>query len=148
MKAGQERTPLRSFDEAAIDAEAEFGHGLGFVDVGAREKFGAQVAKDFLRGGEDAAIVLAASGDIEQAEQNALGADANGVVEISGNALADEDGGDVGAFDFGKYGRDGLDRGCGLGVAGVKERAHEGSPEPKLAQERVGVNGRGDLYPA
>ncbi len=38
-------------NDGAIDAKAEFGHGLGFVDVGAGKEFGPKLAKDFLCGG-------------------------------------------------------------------------------------------------
>src|SRR5580700_10590768 len=39
------------FKEAAIEAQTEFRHGLGFVDVRAGEKLGSAGAKDFLRYG-------------------------------------------------------------------------------------------------
>ncbi len=73
---------------------------------------------------ENAAVILAASGNIEQTKQNALRAHADGVIEISGDAFAHKDGGDVRALDLWKYGRDGLDRGCGIRDAGVEEGTH------------------------
>ena len=101
---------------------------------GRREKFSSEGAKDFLRGGEDAAVVLAEAGDIEQAKQNPLGADADGVVEISGHAFADEDGSDVGAFDLREYGGDGLDGRRGGGRGNGRGSALRW-PRAKLAQE-------------
>ena len=100
-----------------------------------------------MSGGEDAAVILAASGNVEQAKQNALGADAEGVVEISGNAFAHEDGRDVGPLDLGEDGGHGLGGGSRAGALGVKERAH-GKPKAKLAQERVGGKRKESLLPA
>ena len=67
---------------------------------GGRNSSAPEVRKISCAAIEDVAVVLAASGDVEQADQNALGTDADGVVEISGDALASEDGGDVGAVDL------------------------------------------------
>ena len=53
-----------------------------------------------LSGDEEVAVVLTASRNIEQADENALGADPKGVVEITSKALACEDRGDVGAVNF------------------------------------------------
>ncbi len=100
-----------TFDDGAIDAKAKFRHGVRFVDVPAREQLRSEVAKDSLRGSEDVAVVLAASGDVEQSKQNALRAHADGIIEISGNALAHEDGGDVRPLNLGKDGWNRLDRG-------------------------------------
>src|SRR5579863_2492991 len=52
--------------DAAVEPQAEFGHGLGFVDIQLAEQIASQLAKDFLRGGENGLVVLAASGDVEQ----------------------------------------------------------------------------------
>jgi hypothetical protein len=112
------------FDEAAIDAKVEFGHGLGFVNVRAGEQFGSEGAEDFLRGREKTAVLVAAAGNVEQAEEDALGADANGIVEISGNALAYEDGCNVRALDLGKGGWDRLDDGFIVGTSRVKKQSH------------------------
>ena len=100
--------------------------------------------------GQDAAVILAAPGHVEQAKQNALRADADGVVEISGNAFSHKDGCDVSALDLGKYGRDGLDGRCDIRDAGVKERTHgeqapsetstgTGSGQTVRSRSRVGV---------
>lgn len=95
-------------DEMAIDIEAKLGHGVGFVDVGAREQLVPAIAEDFLRGGEELAVLLLDSGDVEEAEKNALGADADAVIEISGDALADKNGGNFSAVDAREDGRDGF----------------------------------------
>jgi hypothetical protein len=89
-------------NDRAIDAKAEFGHGFGFVDVGAREEFNAKLAEDFLSCGEDASVIFAAPGNIEQTKQNPLGARADGVIEVSGDAPAHKDGGNVSPLDLGK----------------------------------------------
>jgi hypothetical protein len=60
--------------------------------------------EDFLGSDQKAAVVLAPAGNIEQADQNAFRADANGVVEISGDPFSDEHGSDVGACDRGEDG--------------------------------------------
>jgi hypothetical protein len=71
-ESGAGADAARDLDEAAVDAKAEFGHGLRLVDVGAREKLGTRGAKGILRDGKDAAIVPVKSGEIEQTKQNAL----------------------------------------------------------------------------
>ena len=86
------------------------------------EKSSVPKVRKFPARSEDAAIILAPSGDIEQAEQNALGADADGIVEVSGNAFSGENGGNIRALDLGKDRRDGLDRGA---VRRVRERKRE-----------------------
>ena len=64
------------------------------------------------------------------------GADANGIVEISGNALAYEDGCNVRALDLGKGGWDRLDDGFIVGTSRVKKQfAWLADLEGKLAQE-------------
>jgi hypothetical protein len=52
-------------NDRAIYAKTEFSHGPRFVDVGAGKEFGPELAKDFLRGGQDAAVILAAPGHVE-----------------------------------------------------------------------------------
>ena len=134
---------------AAIDAKTEFCHSVGFIDVGAGEKLDSSTAKDLLRGCEDAAVVVAAAGHVEQTKQHALGADAQGIVEISGNALAHEGGGDVGALDLGKYGRDGLGGG-GDGVDGVRVKERHRSRargEASTGMDRGQTEGSGNAAP-
>ena len=149
-EGGARANAAGSLDNRAIDAKAKFSHGLGFVDVGAREELSTKVAEDLLSCGQDAAVILAAPGHVEQAKQNALGADADGVVEISGNAFSHKDGCDVSALDLGKHGRDGLDGRCDIRDAGVKERTHgeqapsetstgTGSGQTVRSRSRVGV---------
>jgi len=98
------------FEKTVIEAETEFGDGVGFVEVLAREEFLARISEDLLRGGENAASFIAPSGGVEQAEQNALRTDPNRVIEIPGDALANENGRDVGPLDFGEDGRNRLNR--------------------------------------
>lgn len=96
-------------EESAIDAKTKFGHSVGFVDIGRGKEFGADGAEDLLGSGEDVTVFVAASGDIEEADENAFRAGANGIIEISGNALADERGGKVRTIDLREDGGDGLD---------------------------------------
>jgi hypothetical protein len=96
------------FHESAIETQAKRGHGFGLVDIGRRKQFHPDGAKNVLRGGEDGLIVLAASGDIEQAEEYTLGTDAQGIVEISGHAAAQRAGSQLSAGDLGEASRDGL----------------------------------------
>ena len=110
----------RVVDESSIELDAEFGHGIGLVNVGAGEELGADITENLLGGGEDASVLLATSGDIKQAEQYSLGANPYGVVEIPGDPVAYEDGRDVGAIDLGENCGDRFDGGYGLGVAGMK----------------------------
>ena len=63
----------RGFHDSAIEPKTERDHGFGFVDVGRRKEFGSEGAEDILRGRQNLLIVLAASGNIEQAKQNPLG---------------------------------------------------------------------------
>ena len=67
-----------------------------------REELSSEVAKDLLGGRENAAVILAASGDVEQTKQDALGLDTDGVIEISGDAFAQEVSCDVRSLNLGK----------------------------------------------
>jgi hypothetical protein len=109
-ESGTRVDPTADIDEAAIDVEAELGHGVGFVDVRRSEELGSEGSEGFLRGDEKAAVVFAAPGDIQQADENAFGADADRVVEIACYAFADEQGTKLSAGDRWKDGGDGLDR--------------------------------------
>ncbi len=60
-RAGMNST--RVVDEAPIDFEAEFGHGIGLVYVRPGEDLGADIAENLLGGGEDASVLFATSGD-------------------------------------------------------------------------------------
>jgi hypothetical protein len=93
-------------NQPTIDSEAEFGHGIRFVDVRRRKQLQSDPAEDLLCSDQEVAIVPAPSGDIKQTDQNAFGTGANGVVEISSDALADEDGSDVGPGDLREDGWD------------------------------------------
>jgi len=131
---------LADVDQSAIEAEAEVGHGFGFVDIGAREGLCPNAAEDLLRGDEDAAVVLAASGDVEQADENALGAGADGVVKIAGNAFADKDGSDVSALDLGEHSWHGFNSYDRCGTRRAEAREHGRTSSGKLAQESRGSN--------
>ena len=87
-----------------------------------------EVSEDLLRARQDAAVILAAPGDVEQTKQHALRTDTDRVVEISSDALAHENCGDVDPVDLGKYGRDGFDRRCGIRHMGGKRERMRASP--------------------
>src|SRR5277367_6936718 len=78
--------PAAGFDDAAIDAVVKLGHGIGFVEVGARKEFCSSGAEDFLGRAQDAAIVSAPASNIEQPKQNPLRAYADRIIEVSGDA--------------------------------------------------------------
>ena len=76
---------------------------------------------------ENVAIIFAASGDIEQTDEYALGTGADRVVEISSDTLAAEDGSNVCAGNLREDGGDWLDSDrSGLRIA--KSREHTGTP--------------------
>jgi hypothetical protein len=91
-------------DQPSIDPKAQLGHGIGFVNVTRRKQLQSDGAEDFLRDDQEVPVVLAASANIEQPDQHAFRADANGVIEISGDTLSDKDGGYVGTCDRGEDG--------------------------------------------
>jgi hypothetical protein len=91
-------------NQSTIYPKAQFGHGIGFVDVTRRKQLLPDGAEGFLGSDQEATVVLAAAGNVEQPDQNAFRADANGVVEISGDAISDEHGCDVCACDRGEDG--------------------------------------------
>lgn len=126
-EGGAGMDPTADIDEAAIQAQAEFGHRIGFVDVWTGEELHARGAEDFLRVVENETVVVAASGDIEQSDQNALGTGANGVVEVSGNTLAAEYGSNVGTSDLGEDGGNRFNR-DGSGLRITESREHAGTP--------------------
>jgi hypothetical protein len=107
-------------NDGAIDAETELRHGIGFVDIRASEELCSEIAEDFLGGIENAAVILAASGDVEHTDENALGAHANRVIEVSGHTVANENGGDVSALNLRECGRDGLNDWRVVGMVGSK----------------------------
>lgn len=78
--AGEEgRAGMHSFgdfNQVAVDIQTEFGHGVGFIDIGLRKQFRAKAAKGLLHGREDSAVSLAQAGKIQKAEQNSFRADA------------------------------------------------------------------------
>jgi hypothetical protein len=115
---------MRGVDESPIEAKTQFCHGLGLVDVGARKKLSSKVVKDLLCGAEEGEVIFTASGNIEQAKQDPLGTDTEGVIEVPGYTLAQEVGRDMCSLNLGKWRRNRLDRDCTGGNAGTKERAH------------------------
>jgi hypothetical protein len=66
----------------------EFGHGIGFVDVRTGKEFGPGISEHLLGGNKKMAVLFATASDVEKADENALRTDADGVIEIAGNALA------------------------------------------------------------
>ena len=71
VAAEKSRTGMHSLgevNEAAIEPEIEFAHDLGFINVRPGEEFGARGAENLLCDIEDAAVVFASSGYVEQAE--------------------------------------------------------------------------------
>ena len=93
----------RSFHNAAVEPETEFGHGFGFVDVRWPKEFGSERAKDFLCGRQNLLIGLATPGNIEQAKQNSFRAHSQGVVEVSGDSLPVGGGSNLRAVNLGKF---------------------------------------------
>jgi hypothetical protein len=115
-ESGTRVNAAADINQSTIDPETEFRHGIGFVDVRRRKQLQSASAEDLLGSDQEVTVVLAAAGNIEQADQNAFRADANGVVEISGNAFSDEHRSDVGACDRGEDGCNRFHWGGGSGV--------------------------------
>ena len=111
-------------DQATIEEVVEFRHGIGFVDVGTGEELASGVAEDLLSSDEEMAVVLTASSDVEEADENALRADADGVVEITGDAFAGKDGGDVGSLDYREDGRSRLNDDGRSGITRPEQGTH------------------------
>jgi hypothetical protein len=104
----------------AVELETKRNHGFGFVDVGSREEFRSECAKDLRCGQQDGLVVLAASGHIEQAKQNPFRADSQGVIEIAGNSCSIGSGGDLRTLNARELPRDRLQRGRGIRRTGLK----------------------------
>src|SRR5271156_1799331 len=113
-----------NFHDAAVEPEAELGHGLGLVEILFAEQVAGQLVKNLLRGSENWLVILTASGDIEQPKQNAFGAHTEGVIEISGDAGSVGDSRDLCAIDLGKLADHRLNRRSRLVSVGVKQRMH------------------------
>jgi hypothetical protein len=103
-------------NQSTIDPKAQFGHGIGFVDVTRRKQLLPDSAEDFLGSDQEVTVVLAAAGNIEQPDQNAIRADANRVIEISGNPFSDKHGSDVSTCDRREDGWNRFHYGGGRGV--------------------------------
>ena len=81
-------------NQSTIDPKAQFGHGVGFVDVTRRKQLLPDGAEDFLGSDQKVTVVLAAAGNIEEPDQNAF-------IERFNRTYRDEvlDGGDEGFAD-------------------------------------------------
>ena len=112
--------PSRSFHQAAVEVNTERDHGFGFVDVRRRKEFSPESAKYLGRSREDGLIVLATSGNIEQAEQYPFRADSQGVIKISSNPFSVGGGGNLCALDLRELSRDRLHGWRDLGYAGLE----------------------------
>ena len=77
-------------------------------------------AKNLLCGREDLLIVLAASGNIEQAEQDPFRAHSQGIVEIAGDSFSVGGGGNLRALNLRKLARDRLQGRRRFGRTGLK----------------------------
>ena len=86
---------LRRHDRA-VEFQAEFGHGVGFIDVIGREQLRRPGAESLLGGGNNGAVFLQASCHIEQAKQHPVGRDPHEIMEIASLALAVIGGGQLG----------------------------------------------------
>jgi hypothetical protein len=123
-EGGAGTNPFGGLDQATIQEVVEFRHSIGFIDVGTGEELASGIAEDLLSGGEEMAVVLTASSDVEEADENALRADADGIVEIPGDARAGKDGGDVGSLDYREDGRSRLNDDGRLGITGPEQGTH------------------------
>src|SRR5450631_4238130 len=126
MKAGQERTPLAASIRPRLMRRLSSVMTSDSLMSG-REKRSVPRLRKMSCAAVRIAVIFAAPGNVKQTKENALRAHADGIVEVSSNAFAHEDGREVYALNFGKYRRDGFDRWCVARGAGVKKRAH-GSP--------------------
>jgi hypothetical protein len=126
-------------DKLAVDVKTKFSHRVGFVDVGRRKQLGTQSAKDFLRGNKEIAVFIAPPGNVQQAYEHTFWADADGIIEISGQPLAYENRSDVSSIEFGEHGWDRLHP-RSFSLAGMKSGKHgttahgEGSTRVKVGQ--------------
>ena len=128
----------RSFHHAAIEIKTELDHGVGFVDIPPGKQFGPDTTKYFRGGGEDGLVVLAASGNIEQAKQNALRTDSQGVIEVSSDACAVGSSGDFSTLNLWELGRNGLRRWHRLGHTEAEEGTHSTRPRAESSTSSGG----------
>jgi hypothetical protein len=75
-------------NQASIDAETQFGHGIRLVDVRWGKQLQSDRAEDFLCPDQDVACLLSPACNIKQPDENAFGTDANRIVEISCDTFA------------------------------------------------------------
>ena len=90
---------LRRHD-GPVEFEAEFGHGVGFVDIFGREQFRRAGTKGMLGGGNYCAVVFDSSRHIEQAEDHTAGSYPHEIVEIASLAFAVVGGGQFGGTEI------------------------------------------------
>ena len=108
--------------DGAVELLREFDHGGGLVERFSGKKRRGQSAESILGGDKDVARVLAAAGDIEQTEDDAVWTYAQKLVEVSGHAVPVIDGGNLG-----------LAEGGDIGVEWVGERGRR----PRLRAEKA-----------
>ena len=84
----------------AVEFEAEFGHGVGFVDVLGREQLRRTGAEGLLGGGDNGTVFFQASCHVEQAKEHTVGSDPHEIVEVASLAFAVIGGGQLGGVEF------------------------------------------------
>src|ERR1700758_1855236 len=87
--------PSGSLDNAAIQPNAEFDHGVGLVDVMLAKKLGTGCSERGLCRGKNLASVLTTARKVHQAKQHSPGVDPEKIIIIPGHSLAIEDGGNI-----------------------------------------------------
>lgn len=128
--------PTADVDESAIQAQAEFRHRIGFINICTRKQLRSNRSENLLSMRQNVPVIFAAAGDIKQTDQDALRTSPYGIIEVSGNSLPGEDSRYIGATNLSKdsryrfYGRTG-DR-----TRRMEAGEHSRSSSGKLAQER------------
>lgn len=95
-------------ENRAIELLAEFDHGVRLADFGCGEEARGEITKSSLRGDQDLTGVLAAAGDVEQAEENTGWTYTQKLIKIASHALPVVEGGEFG-----------MTQGWDVGVQGV-----------------------------
>ena len=90
---------LGRIHDAAVDLERQLYHGLGFIDVVPGEQLGSGFPERVLGGGHDRLVLPMPARDVQQAEQNQMGGDADEIIEVPAATLTNVDGSNVSARD-------------------------------------------------
>ena len=113
---------MQKDNDGAVEFEAKFGHGVGFIHVLSRKQLRRTASKRLLSGGNDGAVIFQQSRHVEQAENDAVGRNSHEIMQVTTLAFTVISGGHLGGAKLRNRGLDRLLRGHRFSM--IEEEAH------------------------